>query len=425
MNQPWQHIDRLVRQKLGLLPPESPDDWPDFAPKLVQAERALQRRRWLALGGHALALLILVSASSTLNLPPVKHSFEQAPEATATELALTKKGWHLPPGPSALGLKLRVMPNYPPEEGVLPPAFPREKPSRESGKPAELITLPKRDLAEPKVEQAAKPGLFLDADDVKRFLAIRAPNYRTIVDYQPELYVSPLQESNPWTFTLDVYPNFTFRKFKVDPNRTARLHSDFVDAMEDSEKSGFSLNLGIGISRRIGKVTYVNSGLEYITNTYRANFRFDNFREALIDPLSGEITGYQLLLEEKEVAINDHNSFHYLNLPLSISHQPWINKHLRLNLEAGISYLRFLKAEGTTLDYKTLAVVDLSDRQYRDAMGSLSLKVGVQYYLTDKLNLGFEPTFMYFTNTIYTSAYPYYVIPYSLGVNFNLQLKLN
>ncbi|MDZ7848444.1 MAG: hypothetical protein U5L96_17765 [Owenweeksia sp.] len=53
------------------------------------------------------------------------------------------------------------------------------------------------------------------------------------------------------------------------------------------------------------------------------------------------------------------------------------------------------------------------------------MKVGATYHLSPNFNLGFEPTFVYFTNTIYTEEYPFEVIPYSIGVNLKLQMRLN
>ena len=109
---------------------------------------------------------------------------------------------------------------------------------------------------------------------------------------------------------------------------------------------------------------------------------------------------------------------------MSISHQPWASENVRINLEVGFSLLYFLDAQGSTIDYRSLEVIALSQREYRKFMGSSSIKIGLQYYVNQKLNIGLEPTFMYFTNSIYTEEYPFEVIPYSMGLNVNLQLKL-
>ena len=238
-------------------------------------------------------------------------------------------------------------------------------------------------------------------------------------------FISPLQGKSLWEYSLKVYPNFTFRKFRVDEDKANYIHRDFVDQVQASESGGFSLNIGLEISRRIGLATYLKGGLEYISYNHSANFDFTNYRGANIDDKTGAITSYALLEEPNQVVINDKNTYHYLNLPLSISYQPWASDHIRLNMEAGVSYMYFVAARGASIDYRTLEIIDLSDREFKNSLGSINLRVGATYYISPQFNLGFEPTFVYFTNTIYTDDYPFEVIPYSVGLNLKLQVKLN
>lgn len=238
-------------------------------------------------------------------------------------------------------------------------------------------------------------------------------------------YISPLEEKSPWEFSIKVYPNFTFRKFKVDEDKANLIHRDFIDQVRVSESGGFSLNIGFEVSRRIGPATYLNSGLEYISYKTSAHFDFINYRTANIDPNTGAIMSYTLMDEPEGIVINDQNTYHYINLPFSIAYKPWASEHIRLNMEAGVSYMHFVAARGRSIDYRTLEIIDLSDRTFRSSMGSLNLRVGATYYISPQFNLGFEPTFVYFTNTIYTEEYPFEVIPYSVGLNLKLQVKLN
>ncbi len=238
-------------------------------------------------------------------------------------------------------------------------------------------------------------------------------------------YVSPMQAENPWSYSVSVYPNFTFRKFKVDKEKLNLIHRDFIDATQEAEKGGFSLNVGFVVSRRIGRITYLNGGLEYINYKANAEYNFYNYREANINPITNRIESYSLLDEPEQISFSGNNVYHYLNFPLSISHQPWATDHIRLNIEAGGSFMYFLGARGQAIDYQSLGVIDIAERKYNNSIASLHMKVGLCYYISDKLNFGLEPTMMYFTNTIYSEDYPFQVIPYSVGVNLKLQVKLN
>ncbi len=238
-------------------------------------------------------------------------------------------------------------------------------------------------------------------------------------------YISPLQAKNAWSYSINMYPNYTFRKFELDADKGNLLHADFADAVQAAESGGLSLNLGLEINRRIAPVTYLNTGIEYISYKTEVLYNFTNFRDPIINKSNGLIDGYTIKNEAERVSFSDKNIYHYVNIPFSISYQPWASDHVRLNIEAGASYLYFMAANGQTLDYKTLDVVDLSQRDFRNSIGSLSMKIGANYYVNERINIGFEPTLMYFTNTIYDDDYPFYVIPYSVGLNFNLQVKLN
>ncbi len=255
-------------------------------------------------------------------------------------------------------------------------------------------------------------------------LSVRTPIEAVKISPSRGPYISPLEPTNPWSYSINVYPNFTFRRFVADEDKFNLLHRDFVDAVQAAESGGFSLNIGFEVSRRIGDITYVNTGVEYISYKTDVAYNFVNFREANLNQ-NGEIIGYTLKEETENISFSDVNVYHYLNFPLSFSYQPWATDHIRLNIEMGASFLYFMTARGQTLNYKTLEIIDLSELEYRNYIGSLCFKVGANYFVSERVNIGFEPTIMYFTNTIYPHDYPFRVIPYSVGLNLNLQVKLN
>lgn len=267
--------------------------------------------------------------------------------------------------------------------------------------------------------------LMIDPRDVKT-MSLKAPVIpMKLTPATKEPYVSPLQEKSPWSYSIKVYPNFTYRKFSVAANKMPYIHRDFIDQVKVSESGGFSLNVGFEASKRIGRITYLNAGVEYISYKTEANFDFINYRDAVINTESGKITSYDFRDEPEHIVIVDDNRYHYLNFPLSIAYRPWATDHVRLNIEAGASYMYFIKASGKSIDYQSLDIIDLSEREYRNSMASICLKVGASYHVSEKFSLGFEPTVVYFSNTIYTEEYPFEVVPYSVGVNFKLQMKLN
>lgn len=86
--------------------------------------------------------------------------------------------------------------------------------------------------------------------------------------------------------------------------------------------------------------------------------------------------------------------------------------------------LMFMQATGKGLHYQTLTEIDVAEHYYQNFVPSLDFKIGVNYYLSPKLSLGAEPTLMYFLNSMYATDFPLYALPYNVGVNLNLRLKL-
>ncbi|MCR9152918.1 MAG: hypothetical protein NXI09_02310 [Bacteroidetes bacterium] len=477
MNKKLQHIEDFVRAKLGLVEGASQPDWLDFERKLRKATRIRQMKRAAGMVG----VLLLLGLSQTLisgdwplrtrnsesalrvlqntesepnkaNSPKRNKQNGESPEhlkvlhspKAADHTVVSTSTSPNNQNPSAASLNKSSSPstrrlamaepndqkNAAVQKSELAEArIPQEREIvrlNNFSYELEVLDLPKGEIIE-NGEVVGRMPLPFDYTAPKatiglRDMANRAPNYK-VLEGASGPYISPLQEKRPWTYSLNLYPNFAFREFKIDPTKRALLHSDFIDAMQHSESSGVNLNVGFEVSRRIGPITYFNTGIEYINNSYNAEYDFVNFRDANFDS-RGEIINYTLLDDPQRIIFNDLNSFHFLNFPASISYQPWATDHLRINLEFGFSMLYFLKAQGSTIDYRTLEQIDLKDRGYRKFIASSSLKIGVQYYLSPNMNIGFEPTLMYFTNSIYTEEYPFEVIPYSMGLNVNLQMKL-
>lgn len=419
----YRDIEDWLRYKWQALESSPPQDWDYFERKL---RRAIFWRRLKFYGG-SLVFTLLLTLLSRFILAPGGFAAESSPEAapssrpeasaivptetqepirreTQKAIALGPKGWQ----------KLVTTPKRP----LVLKAVYAPRPTAQSS----LASLAPRSLSAYSPEAPKLRARNLKSAPARHRSFTGAVQSEDALPYQP--YISPMDPQREWYYSLNFYPNFAFRRFSFSRSQRDYLHSDFIDATQSSERSGMSINVGFELSRRIGPITYVNSGLDYITNGYRADYRFTNFREAVLDPESGRITSYNIFNNPREVQFRDMNRFHYLNLPLSISHRPWVNDYLRLNLEFGFNLLYFISASGSTLDYTSLEVIDISERPYRQFLGSAQLALGVHYFVNPRMNLGIEPTLLYFTHPIYSEAMPFKVVPFTVGLNLSLQYQL-
>ena len=461
MNWNKRNIEDFLREKLSLLQSQPSNDWDIFEQKL---RRALWWQRIQLVGGLAALTGIAVflwqlnisnapvqqsgvGKQDTLQQEAFYNPLEWMNEAPENEISAN------PGKPESMALQrnkpsqtnaavlahsLRKKPipylraNRPEWSlNVQPLSF--TPPSRVLEEPIEIpqknFTLAYESAVNPKHQTGKdeEDDLYVPEPESgnSRMSIIKHTELTNPEDYEYEPYVSPYQSDQDWIYSLNVYPTFTFRKFLVDPEKQLFLHQDFRNAVESAESHGFSMNVGLAVSRRIGKITYLNSGAEFITFNSRATFNFKKFREADVDPATGQIRGYNILEQAEQIQFIDQNYYRYLKFPLSISHQPWASENVKINIQAGASLMCFLGAEGKSIDFKTLEQIDLSERSYQQFIPSFNLRVGARYYVAEDLNIGLEPTFVYFANTIFSEDYPFVVVPYSVGLNFNLQLKLN
>ncbi len=427
------NIEKFLKNKLEHLDYSFQNDWNVFEQKLSRALFFHRLRQFAFWGSTSLVLFFFVSNPQQVQLfPPsiaeeisfrekVAQNERVKPEETfvvATEKFVAEE--------NPVQAPAQLINNTVPKQSAPSQTTQPIKLNISDEMLFSINDYPDPEIPVPKKLKVKEPDsdLFvLDVDRKEIIKPVKKVQLGKSKDNGP--YISPLQSANPWSISVNVYPNFSFRKFKIDKDKIDFLHRDFVDAVETAEGTGFSYNVGVEISKRIGAVTYINGGVEYISYKTEAQFDFFNFREENIDPQTGKIIGYTLKENPEQIQLADENVYHYINFPLTISYQPWASNHVRLNIEAGGSLLYFAQASGKTLDYKTLEFTDLSQQKYRNYIGSLCFKVGANYYVSERVNIGFEPTLVYFTNTIYTKDYPFYVIPYSVGLNFNLQIKLN
>lgn len=395
-------IEKLVKRRLENYAAPAPQDWELLEQKLLRARRWYHG--WMVGGLSSLLILLSSSAGFSPAAPePMAPLRSRAPVAVQ---APALRPWQALPTQGLPGGALLA-----PAEVWTAPAQPATFRPLEVPAPALWQSL------------AQKPSAYLTKPGQPKWNPLSAELEKAL--HEADLaYVSPLQYMRPWSFEICIYPNFTFRKFTIRPGMENRMHQEFIDAIRHSEKTGFSLNLGLEVSRRIGRITYLHTGLNYITNSFRTDFDFTHFRDAQLRGDEREITGYTLKDRPVRVAFSNANQYHYLQVPLSISYQPWLNDQVRLNLETGFSYLHFMGAEGITLDYRTLEEIALESRSYQAHMASVNVRLGFQYYVNEQINIGLEPSLQYFTNTIYSDQYPFDMVPYSVGLAVNLKVKL-
>lgn len=445
MNNPYSHIERYLRQKLQYITPESPDDWDIFERKL---QRALWWQRYQVITGMALVAGLLFLSYQMAEIPEASQRPVFNPEvvlppyrpvSNTTSENEVNSSTPNEPAPKTQPVMARAHSYDQKHTGRNNSSKAEEKDLQNTNKspqpfPQKAAKLNTRSINiapesyRPKIQPIiTKPRVvYVPGEVTYDGLQLAKPLIKDSMQAPPmPVYLSPFDKQEPWIFSFSLQPSFTFRKFTTDSERKSFIHQDFVNAVQRAESHGFSLNAGVIASGRVGAITFINVGAEWVSYHSRATFNFNKFRDEHINPVTGEITHYTIRDNAKEISFVDDNYYRYLNFPLSVSHRPWINENLRLNLQTGVSLMRFVGAEGKNLDFKTLEVIDVSQRNFQPWITSFDVKMGLRYYVSEQINFGIEPTFSFISGTIFSESYPFKVVPYSAGANLSLELKLN
>ncbi len=232
-----------------------------------------------------------------------------------------------------------------------------------------------------------------------------------------------VRETSKVSVTLNLYPNYTFREFKINSLYQSQVNDRYEDIINASEKGGFAFNAGIDVRYHLGDNLFIGSGLGLIQTKISGSYNYEVSGEPVTDG-NGNIYMYALFIEPFEVNQGIIQTYRFLQLPLHVSYQPWVSQKLRLIAEGGFSYIRFLSADGITIDHQSLAPKELNTMYFNKDMASMDFKIGLTYYPKPNVAVGIEPTLMYFSSSIYASDFPVYVVPWSVGININVRLKL-
>jgi hypothetical protein len=239
---------------------------------------------------------------------------------------------------------------------------------------------------------------------------------------QAAINFSPIPDPK-WSFIVSIYPSFTFRELGINPGRAQSVHQNYEDIANTSERHGFAMNTGLDISYNFSQDLFITSGLYYIQHKIGGRYNFENELRPILN--LGIIQGYETvpaIVVDRSI----FNTYHYLNVPLLLSYQPWASPKIRIKMEGGISTLFFVGAEGITLDPTSLAIRESADLDYRSILFSLNIRIGASYLLNKNVMFGLEPSLLYFNNTIYKDPeHPVYMVPYAVGLNANIRILLN
>jgi len=175
-------------------------------------------------------------------------------------------------------------------------------------------------------------------------------------------------------------PDYCFRTLKNQNG--SLLYDAYMEDRNSRELAKFGSTSGLNINFKLKNNVSVMSGIQYSNKGYKIN---DNFKPLVVEPI---------FALNKKIIYN----IQYIDIPLGLS------------LILGKNNIRFITTAGLTTNFliqDTKVTVsefsdgrkekekDSSDINYEKLNFTVTFSAGIDYKLSDKMNLRIEPTFRY------------------------------
>lgn len=198
---------------------------------------------------------------------------------------------------------------------------------------------------------------------------------------------------------------------KVSSSESASFASSTSFNLEFHFENGWFLGTGLGLTQRTEALNY-----NYEIDSFWVSTDYDNkkvYRDVLAPP------------DRLQVDYSGSNSYHFIEIPLTIGYKHSLGRNLELRHQADLSYMLLYNELGKKADYTTLELNDLADLNYfNNSNVSATLKSGL-YYNFKNFVIGAEPTVGMNLNSLSNSNSAIKITPYAYGFNLTTNIKIN
>jgi len=294
--------------------------------------------------------------------------------------------------------------------------------------PSEKSTLPVTDITNRQLTELKKQAI---SDTIILETINKKPDVVASNLLKPDSVIIPQinQEKKPSNLTkiackIVFSPDYTFNKSTTNSANAPRIHENYNLISGESEKGAISFSLGVNLEFFVMKNLSVTSGLFYDKYSTGGKYDFYNNKIPVIDSITGIIKGYITVNDTVGVHYSINNSYSYLELPLILNYYIALGEKWKLNLKAGGSMIYYMSSSGKTITADELVLKDVNTYSYNTINWGLILGLGCYYRLSDRINIGLEPTFKQFLGSLMKNDEITDMKPWSVGVNANVQIKL-
>lgn len=232
----------------------------------------------------------------------------------------------------------------------------------------------------------------------------------------------PFTSKNPtWEFGLRATPNLGLLQSVANPELAWRIHKDYFNITQGSEKATNGYTFGFNALRYLNSRFYIASGIYFSQKVERVDYKYTITEYVDVDEPAETIRYYpKPVIQHQRIEYDGINTFNFVEIPVKFGTiVPFGQmKNWEWRAETGVSFMALVSASGKKPDQTFLELYDIAgyDNMKRMAIG-MELKGGLYYKGVSHFRFGFEPAFAMTLTSLYNNDAPTKLRPYNYGLN--------
>lgn len=230
---------------------------------------------------------------------------------------------------------------------------------------------------------------------------------------------------NHWEFGVSFTPGLSNKLTSENNSLRGLINRSYYDKVAKSETSSFANTFGFNAQYHTEK-WFLASGIFMTQRSEQINYDYQITEYPTVNNNTNAIDTYTTLNPLAFVSINysGSNSYHFMEIPLSIGYKTSFLPNFELRSQIGVSYLSLINREGKKGNFTTLELDNIKDLKFNQHNIAANVKTGL-YWNKPRFVIGIEPLLGVNLNSLRsTETSAIKTKPYGYGLNITSAIKL-
>ncbi len=233
------------------------------------------------------------------------------------------------------------------------------------------------------------------------------------------------EKGKHWEMGISFTPSLSNKFTSINADLGGLINRRYNETVRNSESTAFANTYGFNTQYH-GKKWFVATGLFMTQRREQLNYDYQITEYITLNTDKSAIDDYTPLMPSAYISVqhSGSNSYHFIEIPLSIGYKTSLSPNFEIRSQLGISYLSLIDVEGKKGNFTSLELEDLRDLKFNQHNIAANIKTGL-YWNKKRFVLGVEPLMGLNLNSlrsVETSAIK--TKPYSYGLNITSAIKL-